>query len=127
MKDAVYPHTNRVSVVQVPLKFFLKIIIPYLGEDLKIRCLRFHGYLVVVVTEYKGGIGKEPAVENMVPSEGTGAVPPVYPKLVLVPEFIPSKVSGNKKPVVFSQLEVQLGIQIIKIQLAVLNRSVFSE
>src|SRR5882757_3522897 len=81
------------------------VIIP--GIDLNI---------IIVFTIDQGGIGKKPAVENMVPAEGACYIAIIDAECVPETQIVLSEIAGKIKPVLVSYTIVRFGVDVIKIQ-----------
>ena len=73
--------------------------------------------IVLIIRISKSGIGKQPGGENMIPAGRTRCIAPVkikVEKIAIHTKNVSAKVPTEEKPVLFAQLIVDLGIQVIE-------------
>jgi hypothetical protein len=77
MINRIETEPDIVRVICVPLKLLFEIEVFDLRENVEIIAAAPDGYLVIKIAVNKGSIGKEPAIENMIPTDGACAVTPL--------------------------------------------------
>ena len=72
--------------------------------------------IIIIVAVDEGGIGKQAAVEDMVPASGRGAVSVIDTELTADTEYIFSKITGKVYAIILIESIIGFQIQIIEIQ-----------
>ena len=92
--------------------------IPDLGKDIEIAPILVVIDLVIKVAVDQRRVGKQAAVEKMVPPERAGAIAPIDAGYICLAEYVPAEVSGQVKMILIAERIIYLGIDIIEVKLA---------
>src|ERR1700735_4341775 len=124
MIDHIKPEIDLITGIGIILEILLemKILNKRSDTDIIIPGIDLDGIIILAVN--KRSIGKQPAVENMIPPERRRRIPIIYAESISKTEIILSKIPGQIKMVFRAELVIRLGIDIIKIKTALLRTGI---
>lgn len=74
-------------------------------------------YIVLIIREGEGGVGKEARIKNVVPAHGAGGVAPVeveVEKVAVETKHIPAEVAADVEVVALAELVIDFGIEVVE-------------
>jgi hypothetical protein len=116
MMDRVESEVDLIIGIYKILQVFLQVQVPDMRCYIDVIVIGVDPDLVAVVAIDEGGVGKEPAVEDMVPAGGTGGITIIDAEGLAKTQVVTSKIAREIDMVLLADLIIRFYIEVIKIK-----------